>query len=71
MLELAENLLRFSFEFRLKNFQSLLVVKLLSNHDTGLVAKERVNLVEDVLGWTTAMLKVHVDARKLEDLVVT
>ena len=46
----------------MEHFQRLLVVQLLPHHHSGLVAEQRVYLVENVFGWSTAVLEVHVDA---------
>lgn len=66
LLQLAEDLLGLPLELLLKHFKRLLVVELLTHHHSGLVAEQRVYLVENVFGGPAAVLEIHVDARLRE-----
>mmetsp|Transcript_31178 Transcript_31178/g.47717 ORF Transcript_31178/g.47717 Transcript_31178/m.47717 type:complete len:252 (+) Transcript_31178:1591-2346(+) len=62
LFQLIEYLAGVSLELLLEHLQSLLIVQLLAGHDPRLVAEETIDLGEQVLGRSRAVLEVHTDA---------
>lgn len=74
LVELAENLRRFTFEFLLQIFNGLLVAQLFLQNGLLFVGEQTVDLSEETLGWSVAMLEVIVEAslakmRQYEEVV--
>lgn len=62
LIKLSKNLGSLLFEFLLENFHGLLIIQLFASHNPILIAKQGVNLIKKVLGWSRRMLEVHVNA---------
>ena len=62
LIKLSKNLTSFSLEFRLKYFQSLIVIQLFLCHNSRLITKKCIDLMENIFGWAIASLEIGVNA---------